>query len=84
MPTLRRLMLTNLKKIKLGKTMSAVYNIYKAKDGKVVLVQVNKDSGLSNVETGMTWDEVLEDYPAKKKGAETDASVEEIAEEIQE
>jgi hypothetical protein len=26
----------------------------------------------------------LEDYPAKKKGAETDASVEEIAEEIQE
>jgi hypothetical protein len=72
------------KEDQVGKDNVSKYNIYKDKDGKVVLVPVNKDSGLSNVETGMTWDEVLEDYPAKKKGAEFDASVEEIAEEIQE
>jgi len=72
------------KEDQVGKDNVSKYNIYKDKDGKAVLVPVNKDSGLSNVETGMTWDEVLEDYPAKKKGAETNASVEEIAEEIQE
>lgn len=57
------------KEDQVGKDNVSKYNIYKDKDGKVVLAPVNKDGGLSNVETGMTWDEVLEDYPAKKKGA---------------
>ena len=72
------------KEDQVGKDNVTKYNIYKDKDGKFVLVPVNKDSGLSNVETGMTWDEVLEDYPAKNKGAETDAVAKEIVEEIQE
>jgi hypothetical protein len=35
-------------------------------------MSVKKDSGNEKVETDMTWDEVLEEYPAKKKDFEVE------------
>ena len=55
-----------------GESKVSKYNIYKDKDGKVVLMPVKKDSGNEKVETDMTWDEVLEEYPAKKKDFEVE------------
>jgi len=57
------------KEFEVGADYAGLYNIYKDKNGMVVLVPVRKDGDLANVETNMTWEDVLDAYPAKDKDA---------------
>ena len=48
----------------------------------IVLVPVKKDSGEENVDTRMTWEEVLDEYPAKKKDAGVEVITADAAQEV--